>query len=72
LITPESLRFNLMLVPAVVAGALLGRWLLMKINQKFFENLALGLSALAGFNLLFDFTSAKSWAHFFQLINPSK
>jgi uncharacterized membrane protein YfcA len=72
LITPESLRFNLLLVPAVIAGALLGRWLLLKINQKLFENLALGLSALAGLNLLFDFTSAKSWTQFFQLINPSK
>lgn len=53
LITADSFGFNLMLAPAVFVGALLGRRLLPKINQRLFENLALGLSAAAGVKLLF-------------------
>ena len=53
LITTDSFGFNLMLAPAVFLGAMLGRMLLPKINQKLFENLALGLSALAGMRLMF-------------------
>jgi uncharacterized membrane protein YfcA len=53
LITPASFSFNLLLAPAVFAGALLGRKLLAHINQKLFENLVLGLSAAAGLKLLF-------------------
>ncbi|TAG29072.1 MAG: sulfite exporter TauE/SafE family protein, partial [Verrucomicrobia bacterium] len=52
LITPESFHFNLLLAPAVLAGALLGRWLLPKFSQAWFERLALGLSLLAGLKLL--------------------
>ena len=53
LINAQSFTLNLWLAPAVLAGALLGRKLLMKIDQKLFENLALGLSAAAGVKLLF-------------------
>lgn len=53
LITTDSFGFNLMLAPAVFLGAMLGRKLLPKINQRLFENLALGLSAVAGIRLLF-------------------
>jgi uncharacterized protein len=53
LITTDSFEFNLMLAPAVFVGAMLGRKLLPMINQKLFENLALGLSAVAGIRLLF-------------------
>jgi len=53
LITTRSFGFNLMLAPTVFLGAMLGRKLLPKINQKLFENLTLGLSALAGIRLLF-------------------
>jgi len=53
LITTGSFGFNLMLAPAVFLGAMLGRKLLPKINQKLFENLTLGLSAVAGIRLLF-------------------
>lgn len=52
LITVPSASFNLLLAPVVVAGALLGRWLLGRIDQKLFENLALFMSVLAGLNLL--------------------
>ena len=53
LITGASLQLNMMLAPAVLIGALVGRVLLTKINQRVFENLALTLSALAGAKLLF-------------------
>ncbi|MEN9840518.1 MAG: hypothetical protein RL376_318, partial [Verrucomicrobiota bacterium] len=47
LITPESVRVNLLLVPAVLAGALVGRWALPRLSQSWFERLALLLSAAA-------------------------
>ena len=52
LITTDSFGFNLALAPVVFVGALLGRRLLPKINQKLFENLALGASVIAGVKLL--------------------
>jgi uncharacterized membrane protein YfcA len=52
LITPESFEFNLMLAPAVLLGALAGRWLLMRINQQLFDTLVLSLSAIAGVLLI--------------------
>jgi uncharacterized membrane protein YfcA len=53
LIDARSFTSNLLLLPAVMVGALAGRVLLKHINQKLFENLALGLSAVAGVKLLF-------------------
>jgi uncharacterized membrane protein YfcA len=53
LITPASLLLNAELAPAVIAGTLLGRWLLGKINQRLFENIALGLTLVAGAKMLF-------------------
>jgi uncharacterized membrane protein YfcA len=52
LITAPSFEFNLMLAPAVLLGAFVGRWLLVRINQKLFENLVLALSAIAGVLLI--------------------
>jgi hypothetical protein len=52
LITAPSFEFNLMLAPAVLLGALAGRWLLIRINQQLFENLVLALSAVAGILLI--------------------
>ncbi len=52
LITIESLLFNLWLVPAVVLGAVAGRWLLGRINQNSFEWMALTLALLGGLRLL--------------------
>jgi len=52
LITANSVKFNLLLAPAVLLGTLAGRWLLTRINQKWFENLALGLSAAGAVKLL--------------------
>ncbi len=52
LITAESLRLDLLLVPAVVAGALVGRWVVGRLNRERFENVVLGASALSALNLL--------------------
>ncbi len=52
LVTPASFALNLYLLPAVLAGALIGRWLLQRIDQRLFENLVLALSAIAGLLLL--------------------
>ncbi len=53
LIDAHSFKGNLLLLPAVIVGALAGRVILKKLDQKLFENLALGLSAVAGVKLLF-------------------
>jgi uncharacterized membrane protein YfcA len=52
LINAESFLLNLCLVPAVLMGAWIGRKILLKIDQRLFENLALVLSAAAGVKLL--------------------
>ena len=53
LITTSSFALNLWLAPAVLAGTWIGRRLLVKLDQRLFENLALFLSAAAGVKLLF-------------------
>ena len=53
LINQQSFTGNLILLPAVFLGAMLGRKLLKIINQKLFETLALWMSAVAGLKLLF-------------------
>lgn len=53
LINAESFSLNLWLAPIVVAGAWFGRKLVMTIDQRAFENIALALSVLAGLNLLY-------------------
>jgi uncharacterized membrane protein YfcA len=53
MITTASFLTNLLLAPAVVAGALAGRWVVRRINQQWFEIIALGLTFAAGIRLLF-------------------
>ena len=53
LINPESLWLNLRLAPAVIAGCLLGRYAVVRMNQKLFEATALILTAIAAIKLLF-------------------
>jgi uncharacterized protein len=53
LISWHSLSGNLLLIPAVLVGAAVGRRVLPHIDQLLFERLALGLGALAGLKLLF-------------------
>jgi uncharacterized membrane protein YfcA len=52
LITVHSFGFNILLAPAVVLGAFVGRWLVTHINQALFENLVLALCAIGGILLL--------------------
>lgn len=53
LITTSSFTVNLILAPAVLIGTWFGRKILVKLNQRWFENLALIASAVAGAKLLF-------------------
>jgi len=53
LINAESLVLNLWLLPAVTVGALFGRWVVTRVNQRVFEMFALTLTAAAGAKLLF-------------------
>jgi uncharacterized protein len=53
LINTESFSINLLLAPVVIAGAWFGRKLVMRIDQRAFENIALALSVIAGLKLLF-------------------
>jgi uncharacterized membrane protein YfcA len=48
----SSLGFNLILLPAVAAGALAGRWLLKLVPQLWFERILLASSALAAVRLI--------------------
>jgi uncharacterized membrane protein YfcA len=43
---------NLLLAPAVFTGALIGRWLVQRINQRWFEIITLSLAAVAGLRLV--------------------
>lgn len=52
LINSQSFTLNLWLAPAVFVGAFIGRKILVNIDQRLFENLALALSAVAGLKLL--------------------
>lgn len=52
MINRETLLLNLWLAPAVIAGAMIGRGILHRINQKAFETAALVLTALAVLKLL--------------------
>jgi len=52
LITVDSLRHDLYLVPAVFLGLWLGRYFLEKISQQLFESLMLILAALSALRLL--------------------
>lgn len=53
LVSRESLMLDLWLLPLVVLGAVLGRWLLHKINQRVFEQVVLIVTLLGGLRLLF-------------------
>jgi hypothetical protein len=52
LVNGSSLWVNVLLAPAVCIGALVGRWLVLRINQRWFEILTLGFTAVAGLRLV--------------------
>jgi uncharacterized membrane protein YfcA len=49
----SSLAFDALLIPAVVAGLLAGRWLIGRIRQRTFDALLLTFAALAAIRLLY-------------------
>jgi len=53
LINRQSLGLDLALLPAMLAGAWLGKWILLRMNQQVFEKVALALTLLAGARLFF-------------------
>jgi uncharacterized membrane protein YfcA len=52
----QTLTFNVMMIPFVIAGVFAGKWLLPRISQKLFEALVLALAAAAAIRLV--------WAYF--------
>lgn len=52
IITAQSLLFNALVVPLIIAGVYLGRWLLPRIPQKAFDAVVLGLAAIAALKLI--------------------
>ncbi|MCS6830752.1 MAG: sulfite exporter TauE/SafE family protein [bacterium] len=52
MITWQSLLFNLTVVPVIVAGVYLGRWLLPRIPQRWFDSVVLLLAAVAATELV--------------------
>lgn len=52
LIRGDTLIFNAVLVPLIVAGLFLGRWMIAKLPQKLFDTLVLGFAAVAAVKLL--------------------
>lgn len=53
--TGDSLLFNLKLVPAIFAGVLVGKWMLVRVSQVWFERIVVGFAILAGSRLLIAF-----------------
>jgi len=53
IINASSLLLDACLAPFAVGGALWGRAILPRINQRIFENVALAFTAIAGLKLLF-------------------
>ena len=47
LISRESLTFDLLVVPAVILGAVTGRWIVYRIPQRVFDLLVIALTAIA-------------------------
>ncbi|WP_373683832.1 TSUP family transporter [Microbacterium sp. 18062] len=52
LITPPGLLLDLVLVPLVVLGALAGRWLAGRLDQRLFERLVIGFTVVGAVYLL--------------------
>ncbi len=52
LITPATLGFNALLVPAIAAGLLLGRWVVARLSQRWFDGLVLAFAVVASLRLL--------------------
>lgn len=54
MITADTLRFNALMLPALVAGGVAGRALLHVISDRVFQTLVMALAAVAALKLLWD------------------
>ena len=52
MITVETLKFDLILIPAVILGALVGKRLFLLIPQKVFDPLVLALALIAAIRMV--------------------
>jgi uncharacterized membrane protein YfcA len=52
LVTPDTLRFNALLLPVIAAGFFLGRWAVARLPQKPFEHAVLSLTVLSAIRLM--------------------
>lgn len=52
IVTAHSLLFNVAVIPVIVAGVYLGRWLLPRIPQRLFDSIVLVLAAVAAVKLI--------------------
>lgn len=55
IVTGPSLLFNLEVFPAILVGAILGKWMLPKLSQKQFDGAVLVLAAIGAGKLIFDY-----------------
>jgi len=53
LVQSETLLLNLLTIPAIVAGVLVGKKILHRVPQALFEKLIVGFAAIAAVRLLF-------------------
>ena len=52
IITPQSLLFNVITFPAILAGVFVGKWLLPRMPQKLFDRIILTLAAASAIKLI--------------------
>ena len=57
-ITMFCLRLDILMLPVIVAGVFVGKWLLPRISQKQFESVVLFLAGAAATKLIYDWPSA--------------
>ncbi len=50
--TSRSLTFDILMVPAILVGAYLGKWVFVKVSQKAFDTLVMVLAAAFGLKLV--------------------
>lgn len=55
MITGHSLLIDLLIAPAILAGAFMGKWLLPRVSQKTFDALVLFLAGIAAAKLIVDY-----------------
>lgn len=51
-ITPDSLKYTLAVLPFILAGALIGIFLIKRINDKYFRVIVTAMTAIAAINLM--------------------